>query len=118
MQRDFLFCADTRVKTVNRLEGARCGGQMECASARLGELRGHRPLAGQGRQPLPREVMPRVTSYWVLPDAGIGRTGSKAAFLPSSALGENEGKCPVPCGQRGQAFPVGGTLERKGEDCD
>ena len=59
-----------------------------------------------------------VTSYWVLPDAEIGRTGSKAAFLPSSALGENEGKCPVPCGQRGQAFPVGGTLERKGEDCD
>ena len=59
-----------------------------------------------------------VTSYWVLPDAGIGRTGSKAAFLPSSALGENEEKCHVLCGQRGQAFLFGGTLERKGEDCD
>ena len=45
MQRDFLFCADTWVKTVNRLEGARCGGQMKCASARLGELRGRSPFS-------------------------------------------------------------------------
>ena len=89
-------------------------GEALCARVQGVQL----PCAGQGRQPLPSRVDACVGSYWVLPDAEIGRTGSKAAFLPSSALGENEGKCSVPCGQRGQAFPVGGTLERKEEDCD
>ena len=73
------------------------------------------PCAGQGRQPLPSRVDACVGSYWVLPDAEIGRAGSKAAFLPKRSLGENERKCLVPCGQRGQAFPVREALERKGE---
>ena len=73
------------------------------------------PCAGQGRQPLPSRSDACVTSYWVLPDAGIGRIGSKAAFLPSSVLGENEGKCLSTASGGGQAFPIGGTLERKGK---
>jgi hypothetical protein len=40
-----------------------------------------------------------------LPDAEIDRTGSIAAFLPSSALGENERKCPVSCVQVDRYFP-------------
>jgi len=62
------------------------------------------PCAGQGRQPLPSRVDACVGSYWVLPDAEIGRTGSKAALLPSSALGENERNCPVPCVQGTGSF--------------
>ena len=50
------------------------------------------PCAGQGRQPLPSEVMPCVTSYWVLPDAEIGRIGSKAAFFQSYTCRKKEGR--------------------------
>jgi len=54
---------------------------------------------------LPSRVDACVGSYWVLPDAEIDRTGSIAAFLPSSALGENERKCPVSCVQVDRYFP-------------
>ncbi len=48
------------------------------------------PCAGQGRQPLLSRSDACVAPHWVLPDAGISRTGSKAAVLPSCAMGENE----------------------------
>jgi len=35
----------------------------------------------------------------------IGRNDSKATLLPSSALGENERKCPVSCVQVDRYFP-------------
>ena len=54
------------------------------------------PCAGQGRQPLPSRSDACVAPYWVLPDAEIGRTGSKAALLPSCAMGENERNCLSP----------------------
>ena len=77
------------------------------------ELRGRSHLSRSRAAAIAQRSDACVTSYWVycltLKSAGL------AAKLP---LGENEGKCPVPCGQRGQDFPVGGTLERKGEDCD
>ena len=63
-------------------------GEALCARVQGVQL----PCAGQGRQPLPREVMPCVTSYWVLPDAEIGRAGSKAAFLQSYACKRKEGR--------------------------
>ena len=50
-----------------------------------------RPCAGQGRQPLPSRSDACVTSYWVLPDAEIGRAGSKAAFLQSCTFKRREG---------------------------
>ena len=62
------------------------------------------PCAGQGRQPLLSRSDACVAPYWVLPDAGISRTGSKAAVLPSCAMGENERNCPVPCVQGTGSF--------------
>ena len=56
-----------------------------------------------------------VTSYWVLPDAGIGRTGSKAAFLPSSALGENDGKCLSTASRGDRHFPLEGHWKERGK---
>ena len=75
------------------------------------------PCAGQGRQPLPSRSDACVTSYWVLPDAGIGRIGSKAAFLPSSVLGENEGKC-LSTASGGAGISHWRDTGKKGEDCD
>jgi len=46
-----------------------------------------------------------------LPDAEIGRNGSKAALLPSYAMGENERKCLVPCVQEDRHFPSEGNLK-------
>ena len=45
--------------------------------------------------PLPSRSDACVAPYWVLPDAEIGRTGSKAAFLPSCTMGEKERNCPA-----------------------
>ena len=63
-------------------------GEALCARVQGVQL----PCAGQGRQPLPREVMLCVTSYWVLPDAEIGRIGSKAALLQSYACRKKGGE--------------------------
>jgi len=49
----------------------------------------------KGGSHCPVELTLASAPYWVLPDAGIGRTGSKAALLPSSAMGENERKSHI-----------------------
>ncbi len=59
----------------------------------------------------PSRVDACVGSYWVLPDAEIGRNGSKAALLPSYAMGENERKCLVPCVQEDRHLPSEGNLK-------
>lgn len=71
--------------------------------------------AGQGPQPLPSRRDACVAPYWVLPDAGIGRTGSKAAVLPSSAMGENQRKCLVPCVQEDRHISIRKNLKKEGE---
>jgi len=54
------------------------------------ELRGRRSLSRSRAAVIAQRSNACVTSYWVLPDVEIGRTGSKAALLLSNAMGENE----------------------------
>ena len=79
------------------------------------ELRGRSPLSRSRAAAIAQRSDACVTSYWVLPDAGIGRTGSKAAFLPSSALGENDGKCLSTASRGDRHFPLEGHWKERGK---
>lgn len=64
------------------------------------------PCAGQGRQPLPREVMLASlhTGYCLtLKSAGLA---VKLPFSHKRGLEENERKCLVPCVQEDRHFPL------------
>ena len=80
-------------------------GEALCARVQGVQL----PCAGQGRQPLPREVMPASlhTGYCLtLKSAGLA---AKLPFSQAALMGENERKCFVPCVQEDKRFPSEGN---------